>query len=83
MDRRGSAQTVTVDVHASDGLSGIAGIQVSHTDGTRYLGQTLHLLSGGSQRNGPRGPHVTIPQSSPQRSSALSPGIVENIGNRQ
>jgi hypothetical protein len=74
-------QTVTVDVHATDNLSGVAGVVVSLSNGSRYLSSTAHLLAGGERLNGTWEASLTLPQYAAAGRYALGVGVVDNVGN--
>ena len=75
------SQTVTVDVHATDDLSGVAGVVVSLSNGSRYLSSTAHLLAGGERLDGTWEASVTLPQFAAAGRYSLSVGVVDNVGN--
>ncbi len=83
VDTSTSAKSVTVSVHATDDLSGISAVQVSLSNGSRWISAPASLAAGGTRLNGTWEATLTVPKGSAEGSYALSVAVIDNIGNHR
>jgi hypothetical protein len=81
VDTSSGAKTIAVAVHATDDLSGISAVQVSLSNGSRWISAAAQLSAGGSHLDGTWSATLTLPQNAATSSYALNIAVIDNIGN--
>ncbi len=81
VDTSSGSRTVTVAVHATDDLSGVAAVQVSLSDGTRWFSAPAQIEPSDSGLDGTWTAVVTLPANAPPGSYRLSVSAIDGIGN--
>ncbi len=80
VDTATSAKSVSVDVHATDNLSGVSAIQVNLSNGSRWISAPAALASG-TRLHGTWDATLVLPEGSAEGSYALSISTIDNVGN--
>jgi hypothetical protein len=80
VDTSASAETVDVDMHATDNLSGVSAIQVNLSNGSRWISAPAQLTTG-TRLHGTWDAVLTLPKGSAEGSYPLSVSVIDNVGN--
>jgi hypothetical protein len=81
IDTSSGAQAVVIAVHATDDLSGVSAVQVSLSNGSRWITAAAQLSAGGSQLDGTWNATLTLPQHAAEGKYALNVAVIDNVGN--
>jgi hypothetical protein len=81
VDTSSSAQSVVIAVHTTDDLSGVSAVQVSLSNGSRWISAAAQLSAGGSHLDGTWNATLTLPQHSAGGKYALNVAVIDNVGN--
>ncbi len=80
VDTSTSAKAVTVNVHATDDLSGVSAIEINLSNGSRWISAPAQLTAG-TRLHGTWDGTLTLPEGSAAGSYVLSVSVIDNVGN--
>ncbi|HEY1834954.1 MAG TPA: Ig-like domain repeat protein, partial [Solirubrobacteraceae bacterium] len=83
VDTSTASKSVVVVVHATDDLSGVSAVQVSLSNGSRWISAPASLTAGGTRLDGTWEAKLTVPKGSAEGSYALSVAVIDSIGNHR